>query len=342
MAKPSTIDTHAHFFPPSYLDLMEKQGGRCGTSVVRDPQGNIFIQVGLLLRTGPIGPAFHDLDLRIAEMDREGVDVHVLSLTQPMVYWADDALGLDLCIAFNDAISEAHRRYPSRIFGFATLPMQNPRLALDELERAAKLPGIRGVYMATVVRDRDLSDRSFWPVYERCQSLGFPIFLHPMMVNNERMKQYYLINLLGNPFETAIAASHLIYGGVMDAFPTLEVSLPHAGGALPILRGRLDQGWRIRPECKHLPRPPSEYLRRFTYDTISYDTGILSELVKLVGAERVMMGTDYCFDIAYTQPVQVIEQTPGLTEEERSQILGGNARRLLRLTATPTEDPSST
>jgi len=332
VARPLAIDTHAHFFPESYLRLIADHGSRCGTTVTRDDQGRVFIQVGLLLRTGPIVPAFYDLDARLVEMDREGVGVHVLSLTQPMVYWADDQLGLDLSIAFNDAVSAAHRRQPSRIYGFATLPMQNPTLALQELERAAKLPGIRGVYLATVVRDRDLSDRSFWPVYARCEALGLPIFLHPMMVNNERMKHYYLINLLGNPFETAIAASHLIYGGVMDAFPNLEVSLPHAGGALPILRGRLDQGWLIRPECKHLPRRPSEYLRRFTYDTISYDVDILSDLVKLVGADRVMMGTDYCFDIAYTEPVQIVEQTPGLTEAERAQILGGNARQLLHLT----------
>jgi len=331
MVRPRTIDTHAHFFPPSYIDLIEKHGSSCGTSVVRDPHGTVFIQVGLLLRTGPVVPAFYDLDKRLAEMDREGVDVHVLSLTQPMVYWADDELGRDLCVAFNDAVSDAHRKHPQRIYGFATLPMQNPTLALEELERASRLPGIRGVYMATVVRDRDLSDRSFWPVYERCQALGLPIFLHPMMVNNERMKQYYLINLLGNPFETAIAASHLIYGGVMDAFPSLEVSLPHAGGALPILRGRLDQGWRTRAECKNLPRAPSEYLRRFTYDTISYNVDILADLVKLVGADRIMMGTDYCFDIAYTEPVQIVERTPGLTPEQRAQILGDNARRLLRL-----------
>lgn len=331
MAKPFAIDTHAHFFPQDYIDLIARHGDRCGTTVVRNEHGHYFIQVGLLLRTGPIVPAFYDLDARLAEMDREGVDIHVLSLTQPMVYWADDALGLDLCVAFNDAISAAHRRHPQRLFGFATLPMQNPNLALQELERAAKLPGIRGVYMATVVRDRDLSDRSFWPVYARCEALGLPIFLHPMMVNNERMKQYYLINLLGNPFETAIAAAHLIYGGVLDAHPQLEVSLPHAGGALTGLRGRLDQGWHIRPECKHLPRPPSEYLKRFTYDTISYNTEILADLVKLVGADRVMMGTDYCFDIAYTEPVQIVERTPGLSDAERSLILSGNAARLLRI-----------
>ena len=108
--------------------------------------------------------------------------------------------------------------------------MQNPKLALEELERAAKLPGIRGIYMATAVRDRELSDPSFFPVYERMADLGLPLFLHPMMINNERMKQFYLINLCGNPFETALAASHLIYGGVLDAFPKLEICLPHAGG----------------------------------------------------------------------------------------------------------------
>jgi aminocarboxymuconate-semialdehyde decarboxylase len=336
VTKPFAIDTHAHFFPESYIKLIADHGARCGTTVTRDSDGRIFIQVGLLLRTGPIVPAFYDLDARIAEMDREGVDVHVLSLTQPMVYWADDALGLDLCVAFNDAVSAAHRKHPQRIYGFATLPMQNPGLALRELERAAKLPGIRGVYMATVVRDRDLSDRSFWPVYERCEALGLPIFLHPMMINNERMKQYYLINLLGNPFETAIAAAHLIFGGVLDAFPKLEISLPHAGGALPILRGRFDQGWQIRAECKHLPRAPSEYLRRFTYDTISYNVDILADLVQLVGADRIMMGTDYCFDIAYTEPVRIVEQTPGLSEQQRTAILSANAAKLLKITTQNT------
>jgi aminocarboxymuconate-semialdehyde decarboxylase len=248
-----------------------------------------------------------------------------------MVYWADDELGLELSMAFNDAASAAHETYPDRLFGFATLPFQNPKLALEELERAAKLPGMRGVYIATVVRDRDLSDRSFFPIYERLEALGLPLFLHPMMVNNERMKQYYLINLCGNPFETALAAGHLIFGGVLDAFPRLEISLPHAGGALPILRGRFDRGFEIRAECKTVPRPPSEYLKRFTYDTISYNEQILQDLVNLVGADRIMIGSDYCFDIAYEEPVKVVTAMKTLTEEQKQMILGDNARRLLRI-----------
>jgi len=185
--------------------------------------------------------------------------------------------------------------------------------------------------MATAVRDRELSDRSFFPVYERIAELGLPIFLHPMMINNERLKQYYLINLLGNPFDTAIAAAHLIFGGVMDAFPKLEVSLPHAGGALPILRGRLDRGFEIRGECKVISNQPSTYLRRFTYDTISYSQPILDDIAKLVGAERILMGSDYCFDIADNDPVKTVNAMKSVNDRQRKQILWGNAAKLLRL-----------
>ena len=336
MAAAPAIDIHAHYFPESYIELIARRGLRVGATVTSDAQGRTFIQVGLLLRTGPITPLFIDLDARLKEMDRQGVEVHALSLTQPMVYWADDDLGVELCVAFNDAISKAHTLHPGRFIGFACLPMQNPRLALEELERCAKLPGIRGVYMATAVRDRELSDPSFFPVYERMADLGLPLFLHPMMINNDRMKQFYLINLCGNPFDTALAASHLIYGGVLDAFPKLEICLPHAGGALPVLRGRLDRGFYTRPECKTIPRAPSEYLKRFTYDTISYSEEILQDLVDLVGADRIMMGSDYCFDIAYEEPVKIVTQMKTLGEHEKQQILGGNARRLLKLQHRPT------
>jgi aminocarboxymuconate-semialdehyde decarboxylase len=325
-----TIDTHAHFFPERFLDLVARHGPRCGATVSADATGARFIQVGLSLRTGPITSGFIDLGERLAYMDRMGVDMHALSMTQPMVYWADDELGLQLAAAVNDAISEAHLAHPDRFIGFAHLPFQNARLALEELERAAKLPGIRGVYMATAVRDRELSDRSFFPVYARMEELGLPLFLHPMMINNERLKQWYLINTLGNPFDVAIAASHLIFGGVLDAFPKLEVSLPHAGGALPILRGRLDQGFHIRDECKHLPRPPSEYLKRFTYDTISYCPEVMDYLVRLVGSDRIMMGSDYCFDIAHNDPVGVVHEMT-LDDTQREQVLWSNAARLLRL-----------
>ena len=331
MATPRTIDTHAHYFPESYIKLIEEHGKRVGATVTTDDKGVTFIQVGLHLRTGPITRLFIDLDARIKDMDRRGVGMHALSLTQPMVYWAHDELATQLCIAFNDSISAAHRAHPDRFIGFACLPFQNAHLALEELERAAKLPGVKGVYMATAVRDKELSDPSFFPVYERIAELGLPIFLHPMMINNERLKQFYLINLCGNPFDTAIAASHLIFGGVLDAFPKLEVSLPHAGGALPILRGRLDRGFHTRSECKTIPRPPSEYLKRFTYDTISYNEDQMDDLIKLVGIDRIMMGSDFCFDIAYEEPVKFVNGMKSLDEAQREKILWGNAARYLKL-----------
>ena len=331
MADTPTIDIHAHYFPESYIKLIAEHGKRCGTTVTTDAAGNTFIQVGLSLRTGPITSRFIDHGERLAEMDRQGVTMHALSLTQPMVYWADDDLGMKLGVASQEAISAAHRAHPDRLIGFACLPLQNPTLALEELERASRLPGIKGIYMATAVRDRELSDRSFFPVYGRIADLGLPIFLHPMMINNERLKQFYLINLCGNPFETAIAAAHLIFGGVMDAFPKLEVSLPHAGGVLPILRGRFDRGFKIRGECKTIARAPSEYLKRFTYDTISYNEDIMNDLIRLVGIDRIMMGSDYCFDIAYDEPVKFVTQMKSLNAEQREQILWSNAARLLKL-----------
>ena len=331
MAITQTIDTHAHYFPESYIRLIAGHGKRVGATVTTDSAGVTFIQVGLHLRTGPIVSRFIDLDERLREMDRQGVGMQALSLTQPMVYWADDDLGMKLCVAFNDAISAAHRAHPDRLIGFACLPLQNPTLALEELERASKLPGVKGIYMATAVRDRELSDPSFFPVYERIADLGLPIFLHPMMINNERLKQFYLVNLCGNPFDTAIAAAHLIFGGVLDAFPSLEISLPHAGGTLPILRGRFDRGFEIRGECKTIPRAPSQYLKRFTYDTISYDEDILLDLIKLVGIERIMIGSDFCFDIAYDEPVKFVTGIKSLNAQQREQILWSNAARYLKL-----------
>jgi aminocarboxymuconate-semialdehyde decarboxylase len=236
-------------------------------------------------------------------MDRQGVGVHALSLTVPMVCWADADLGLRLARAFNDALAEAHTAFPGRFVGFATLPMQNPDLALEELDRATGLPGIRGIYLATNVNGRDLSDPEFFPVDGRMEALKLPLFLHPVhVIGAVRLKPYFLGNPLGNPFDSAVAAAHLIFGGVLDRFRKLQICLPHAGGAFPYLAGRLSRGWKVRPACKHLKGPPSAYLRRFTYDTISHAPEMLRFLLSLVGADRVMLGSDYCFDMGYDAP----------------------------------------
>jgi aminocarboxymuconate-semialdehyde decarboxylase len=260
--------------------------------------------------------------------------LYSLSKMQTDAYIKDPRFEIiGVSVAVNDAISAAHMAHPDRFIGFAHLPFQNPSLALEELERAAKRPGIRGIYMATAVRDRELSDRSFFPVYERMADLGLPLFLHPMMINNERLKQWYLINTLGNPFEVAIAASHLIFGGVLDTFPELEVCLPHAGGALPLIAPRMDRGHGYHAACLHLPNPPSTYLRRFHYDTIGHSPAVLRFLFDTVGTDRVMIGSDYCFKMGLEQPIESLMEVPGLSDSDRTMILRGTAGRLLKLDA---------
>jgi aminocarboxymuconate-semialdehyde decarboxylase len=190
------------------------------------------------------------------------------------------------------------------------------------------------------VRGADLDDPSLTPVFARIAALGVPVFLHPLNVlGGARVSGYYLHNLLGNPFDTAVAAARLIFGGVLDRFPTLRVCLAHAGGAFPYVLGRLDRGYRVRPECRHLPRPPSAYLEHFFFDTITHSADALRWLIGFVGVERVMLGSDYCFDMGYEDPVGALAAVDSLGADDRGRILGGNAR-CARPSSSPSRSPS--
>lgn len=323
------IDIHAHWHAPDFVALIEKEGGDNGAKVSRNARGQVVLGVP------GIGTVFQEqyisLETRLKAMDATGVDMHALSETSPMVYWAPPAFGLKLSQVYNDSLAAAHLKYPDRFLGLATLPMQDPSLAVQELDRAARLPGIRGVYIATHINGRNLDDKSFWPVYARCEALGLPLFLHPINpVGAERMRSYYLRNFIGNPVDTGIAAASLIFGGVMDEHPRLEVVLPHAGGIVPILIGRWDHGSSVRPETKHMTRAPSTYLRRFHYDTISHNPQIMLDIVRQVGADRVVLGSDHPADMSLGRPVDFVESIPELSRSERELILGGNAARLLK------------
>jgi aminocarboxymuconate-semialdehyde decarboxylase len=324
-----TIDIHAHWYPQEWLDLLARDGAKEGARLERTPEGGYKIQAKRIVNA--FDERFVGLDGRLKAMDKAKVDVHALSLTTPMVYWASPELGLALSQAFNDAASAAHGKHPDRFYGLAMLPMQAPQLALQELERASKLPGMRGMYLATNVNGSELDEKSFWDVYAKCEELGWSIFLHPVdTVGQDRTKQFYLKNLCGNPYDTGIAAAHLIFGGVLDAFEKLSFNLPHAGGTFPWLIGRWDHGTKVRPELKHMKQPPSEYLRRFTYDTIGHDDRINMNLVRLVGADRVTLGSDYCFDMGLEDPVAAVRRLD-LKDKEKQLICGANAAGLLRL-----------
>ncbi|HEX4928625.1 MAG TPA: amidohydrolase family protein [Burkholderiales bacterium] len=330
------VDVHAHWYPRRFLDLVSRHGAEFGIEWTEIGGKGPQFRCGHLV-TGPLGPGFVDLDARLAAMDKQGVHAHALSLSQPMVYWAGRALGERLAATFNEELAAAHAHAPGRLVGLATLPMHEPDLAVREVERAAQLAGVRGFYLATHINGRELSDAAFFPVYERIEALALPVFLHPVFViGAERLKPHYLTNLLGNPFESAIAAAHLIFGGVLDRFPKLDVVLPHAGGAFPWLVGRLNRGWEKRQDLKHIKRAPVEYLRRFYYDSVGYSDDVLDYLVRVVGADRVLMGSDYCFPIAYERPLDAVTHHPTLSDAHKRAIAEDNAKRLLRLDAEGT------
>jgi aminocarboxymuconate-semialdehyde decarboxylase len=332
VTKPVAVDVHAHYFPERFFSIIEEAGQPFGARIDRSHATGPVIELKGS-RTFPLEVTYWDLDRRVKAMDRAKVDVHALSLTAPMVYFADGPVGLRLARAVNDAMDAAHTAYPGRFVGCATLPMQEPKLALDELARVGTLPGIRAVYLGTNVNGRDLSEPDFAPIFARCEALRLPVLLHPLtVIGAARLGKFYLNNFLGNPFDTAVAAAHLVFGGVLDRHPKLEVCLPHAGGAMPYLMGRLTHGQRVRPETKGVARQPFErYLRRFTYDTITHSPRLLKFLIDTVGAERVMLGSDYCFDMGYKQPVDVVTRQLRLDRADQRRILGATAARLLKL-----------
>ena len=327
-----TVDIHAHLYPAAYLDALAEAGYPRGTRYARAPAD---APEGLQSRRYVMhDDAFTAIDERLHRMNAQGVDVHALSLPPADAFAHSPPLFELLCRTFNDAASAAHVAHPDRFVVLAALPVHAPEAAIAELERARSLAGVRGVCLGTRFVERELSDPAFFPLWERIALLRLPVFLHyaPLMVigTPRRLHAYHLGNVIGNTTETAIAAAHLIFGGVLDRLPALEVSLPHSGGVLPILAGRLDRAHAVRAECRHLARPPSEYLRRFRFDTVCHSDAILEFLIRFVGSDRIMLGSDYCFDMGVEQPVAAVRRM-SIEASDMAQILGGTAARLLRL-----------
>src|SRR5258708_9786904 len=212
------------------------------------------------------------------------------------------------------------------------LPMQALDVALSELDRAARLPGLRAVMMATAIKGKTLDEKAFFPIYAKCEELGWPIFIHPIdPLGSDRMAKYYLRNLLGNPIEIGIGAVSLVMGGALDAFPRLEVMLPRAGGNFPWGIGRLDRTVAVMPQLSAMKRPASQYLRRLYFDSLIESAEILMDLIRLAGPDRILFGTDYASNMRDARPVEFIESLAGLAPPDRDLILGGNASRIFKL-----------
>jgi aminocarboxymuconate-semialdehyde decarboxylase len=275
-------------------------------------------------------------------MDERHIDLCTLTQTNPHILWAPPVFGVKLAQTINDASSALCVKYPKRFNAAITLPMQDVNAALEELERGRKLPGMRAVNFPENVLGKNIDDKSFWPVYERAEALNLPIFLHNLDPISERLMEndYTMINILGNPFEATIAATALILGGVMDAFPKLDFYFPHGGGFIAFATPRMDwamgtasyspRGRTNAYKNLKLPRA-SDYLRRFHYDLAMHDPKLTRTLIDIVGVDRVVCGTDFPQGMSIRHPVEYVEAIPNITEKECHMILCENPARLLRL-----------
>jgi aminocarboxymuconate-semialdehyde decarboxylase len=253
------IDLHAHYVPESFLEAIEKEGTPYGATLQRAGRYPTILVGGRPY--GPITRHYYETKPRLADMDKAGVDMQVLSLSPPMVYFADAALGAHLARLYNDELAATVASRPDRLAGLATVPLQDVPASVAELERAIRQLGLRGVYIGSNVCGKDLDHPDLFPFFAKAETLRAPIFIHPIdTLGVERLRAYYLHNGLGNPFDTAVAAARLIFGGVLDRLPRLRVCLAHAGGPSPSSSG----GWTGSIECVRRPASAFAGGRRHT------------------------------------------------------------------------------
>jgi aminocarboxymuconate-semialdehyde decarboxylase len=322
------VDTHAHVIPPALVDAM--YDGRAPDGIaIADHEGAPWV----VHRQGyryPLLPEFHDVEVRLKVMDSCGIDSAVLSVAPPLfLYWIDAGAATAAARTVNDAIADMVAVAPERFTALATLPLQNPRAAVDELRRCVTELGFRGAEVGPHAEGVPLDDDSLRPLLEAAAELSAPLMVHPYYVGSTPgpLNEFYLTNLQGNPWQTTVCASRLILSGALDAVPGLDLVLVHGGGHLPYQIGRLDHGYRVRPEAQAPVKPPSQYLRRFHYDTLTHGGAAVRFLVEQVGADRVVLGTDMPFDMGAGG---LDEQLAGLQlgPDELAAIGHGNADRL--------------
>jgi aminocarboxymuconate-semialdehyde decarboxylase len=319
--KTLTVDIHCHISTPECEPLVRELFSAekepfvfFATAETREVNRRLFATMAAKM-TSP--------EERLKDMDRMGIDIQVISPSpNQYYYWTEGALGLQLARMQNERVAEIVHAYPTRFVG-----------TVQELERVVKELGLQAVEISTNVNGADFDDPRFEPVFARAEELGVLLFIHPIgCTAGERMRDYYLINIVGHPLESTVAVSRLIFGGVLERHPHLKICVAHGGGYLPFYAGRMDHAYQVRPECQHMiQRPPSTYLRQLYFDTVLYTAENLVYLVKQVGGDHVLLGTDYPADMGEADPLGYIGKVRSLSREDKVNICGGNAARLLRL-----------
>lgn len=324
------IDIHAHYTPPEWIDELRRNGDKFGCSLLKDKSGRLSI------RLGDSRPVFllhslSDLPTRRQAMVTRRLEKQVLSHSMSLVgYHLNPRQGQALSRLFNETVVATAKKSKGRFIPVATIPMQSSRAATEELDHAVKKLGIRMVEICTNVNGANLDEECFRPFFARAAKLGVLVQLHPYqdcVAGVDRLQRYFLSNLIGNPMDTAIAAASMIFGGVLDKLPSLNVSLVHGGGALPYLLGRLAYGYSAIEVTHTVPESPKKYFRRFYFDTLVHDPCALRFLHELAGPDHIMVGTDYPYDnTGEKDPLGALDRA-GLAGSDA--ILRGNAARLL-------------
>lgn len=321
------VDTHTHFIPTELVQLLRRGEGPSDLGLVeRDGEDPLIVHANGLRY--PVFPLFHDAQAKLEQMDRDGIDISVMSLTPSLfLYWAEPAETVRAHRMINDAAAALAERGGGRLPAMATVPLNDPPAAASELRRARHELGLVGVEIGTCVGDVMLDDPSLEPFFAAAEELEMPILVHPYMnmisPPGPALAGYHLGNVVGNPMETFVAAARLIVGGVLDRHPGLRLQLVHAGGAFPFQLGRLEHAYEVRSDTQATARrPPASYLENFLFDTVVFEPRALDFLIELAGSGRVLFGSDLPFDMGDISAIEVARRAG---KDVAGRVLGENA-----------------
>ena len=323
------VDFHNHFYPPSYVRRLTARDSASRVKVTYDDEGNPCVHYpgdyNILV------PGHRDVELRQRVLDEHGVDTQVLTFTTPGVHVESPELAVDLARHINNEFAEIVRSHQPRFAALATLPLNDPHASVRELERAMRELGLPGAMVFSNVNRMALADAAFEPLWTKADELGAIIYIHPTdPAGVESMLEYWLMPLVGFLMDTTLAASRLVFSGVVDRHPRIRWVLTHMGGAIPYLAERLDRGWRAFSDCRtHIGAPPSEYLRTFYYDTVNFNPAAVRLALDFAGAGRLLAGSDYPHQIGSIPLMLETIEKLHLASAEKEKILGENAAALL-------------